>query len=285
MTYKKNTPNEIIDNRDGTSYVCLYNRKGDIVAKALIDSDDVLRVSQYKWSFDGKYAGRIIYNPNGKGKSFRLHQFIFGETKGIIDHINRDTMDNRKCNLREATRKTNTWNKTKYSWSESKIIGVRFVKETNKWQAGICVYGKDIYLGRFPTKREAITARREAELKYFGEFAPNHYFESIMDIGNEHLPSEFLDEIQRNNDWVNNKCREHQSFCKMNLADQKNNIAIAAGLVVLKSEIGATVLLSRTGLEKIVRCTLAIAELNHWGEVKQLPTVRYIKHLENLKLL
>lgn len=69
----------------------------------MVDDEDFDKVNQYKWSKDHGYAKTIC-----KGKALRLHRFIMDTVDAqeiIIDHINRDTLDNRKCNLRKCNKK------------------------------------------------------------------------------------------------------------------------------------------------------------------------------------
>ena len=94
------------------------------------------------------------------------------DNDNVIDHINRDRLDNRKNNLRIATHQQNTINRSVQSNNISNIPGVSWRKDRNKWRAYIAVNKKQISLGMFKTKEEAIKARKEGEIKYFGEFAP-----------------------------------------------------------------------------------------------------------------
>ena len=104
-------------------------------------------------------------------KKIKLHRFVIDVPKNkIIDHINHNVLDNRKNNLRICTQNDNAKNKSKQINNTSGRVGVTWDKQTNKWLAQIQVNGKNIKLGRFKNKEEAIRAREEAELKYFGEY-------------------------------------------------------------------------------------------------------------------
>ena len=91
-----------------------------------------------------------------------------------VDHINgRYTRhDNRKSNLRVCTRAQNSKNKVFMSNNTSGCIGVTWHKGANKWMASITVDGKEIYLGLFTDKDDAVKARIDAEEKYYKEFSP-----------------------------------------------------------------------------------------------------------------
>lgn len=81
-------------------------------------------------------------------------------------------MDNRKVNLRLCSPKENSRNLSLAKNNKTGVTGVRKTKY-GKWNARITVDRKEIYLGNYDTLEEAAKARKEAEKKYFGEFAPN----------------------------------------------------------------------------------------------------------------
>ena len=103
-----------------------------------------------------------------------MHRFVmdYYDKDMVVDHINRNKLDNRKANLRTSTRRENTINKSVQSNNTSNIPGVSWRKDRNKWRAYITVNGKQISLGMFKDKEEAVKARKEGEREYFGEFAP-----------------------------------------------------------------------------------------------------------------
>ena len=88
-----------------------------------------------------------------------MHQLIFPvKVKGnYVDHINHNRLDNRKENLREVNNSENQFNSHK-----TVVAGVGFHKLSQKWRARITVNQREIYLGLFDTKEEAIEARRKA---------------------------------------------------------------------------------------------------------------------------
>ena len=92
-----------------------------------------------------------------------------------IDHINGTKDDNRFSNLREATNQENHRNRTRLpSNNTSGHVGVYWKRKRQKWCAQIKINGEVKVLGSsFDSKQDAIAARREAEKKYFGEFAPD----------------------------------------------------------------------------------------------------------------
>lgn len=83
-------------------------------------------------------------------------------TSLTVDHINGNTLDNRKCNLRLCTNVDNLKNRINLPKNNtSGILGVRFRKDRNKWYSELQVNGKTIRLGSYLTKEEAIKARKK----------------------------------------------------------------------------------------------------------------------------
>lgn len=89
------------------------------------------------------------------------------------DHINRNELDNRSCNLRPCTQQENLRNKSIRSDNTSGVTGVDWNKNKQKWR--VRIYngkGKEIVIGHFDNLDEATIARFEAEKQYYKEFSP-----------------------------------------------------------------------------------------------------------------
>lgn len=140
---------------------------------AIVDDEDFDRLNQYKWYYDNKYAKRTICESK-KRYALYIHRKILNlssNDKIQVDHINHNKLDNRKENLRLATRGQNSQNRTKLSNNTSGYKGVSWHKYRNKWRS-IIIYNKQyIYLGLFSNKKDAVTAYKHAAIKYHGEFA------------------------------------------------------------------------------------------------------------------
>ena len=94
------------------------------------------------------------------------------------DHINRNTLDNRRDNLRPATAAENSRNCSKMSNNTSGVTGVTWREKHQKWEVSIQINGNRLWFGEFSDKDEAIKTRLQAEVYYYGEFAPQkHLFE------------------------------------------------------------------------------------------------------------
>ena len=144
---------------------------------ALIDDEDYDLVSQYKWyarwdphtkSF---YAVTNIRKPNGKRTVLLMHRLIMNAKKGEqVDHINHNTIDNRKSELRLCTQSQNQHNRGCNSKNSSGYKGVCWRKARQKWQAQIVLNGEKIYLGCFQTPEEAHSAYCKAAQELHGDF-------------------------------------------------------------------------------------------------------------------
>ena len=129
----------------------------------LIDNDDAEKVSKYNWWLKNNHYVYTIVVVGEKRTSLYLHRLLINASIDTeVDHINRNPLDNRKGNLRLATRSQNNMNKS----------GIRGVsKFRDKWRARIKKDKKEFHVGIFNTKKEAIEARQKAELVMFKDFA------------------------------------------------------------------------------------------------------------------
>lgn len=127
-----------------------------------IDKEDFNSIKNFCW---GENELNYIYTNINKRKVY-LHRLITNAPDGmVVDHINHDTTDNRKCNLRVCTQQENTRNRAS--------SGVSKRCDTNRWEAYVFMANKKIHLGYFATKEEALMARKNGEKKYYKEFAYN----------------------------------------------------------------------------------------------------------------
>ena len=92
------------------------------------------------------------------------------ENKACVDHIDRNRTNNHTSNLRYATVSENSQNASMKSNNTSGVTGVSFHKLSQKWRAEIRVNESKKHLGYFVRIEDAIRARHDAEVLYFGEF-------------------------------------------------------------------------------------------------------------------
>lgn len=148
--------------------------------KVLIDDEDYEKLTSYTWYINRnaeRLKNKIYYECKIKDitgrHTIRLHRVIMNLKTGdgfVVDHINGNTLDNRKANLRICTNKENVRNQKKSIKNTSGYKGVTFNKRDRKYQAYIRVDGRRKGLGYYYTAKEAHAAYCEASKKYHGEF-------------------------------------------------------------------------------------------------------------------
>jgi len=136
----------------------------------LIDQEDLARVSAAGpwYSTAEKYASARI-----DGQPAYLHRFIIGMicAGNTVDHINLNGLDNRKTNLRQATRQQNNANAPPREGTSSPFKGVYFAADRSKWCAQISIDGKSKHVGIFASETDAAMAYDAAAREQYGEFA------------------------------------------------------------------------------------------------------------------
>lgn len=144
---------------------------------ATIDAADVPLVEGFNWcAFVTPrwtvYAGRGSSHDDGKHLAIRMHRVIIGAAHGLaVDHIDGNGLNNRRSNLRLATRAQNQHNRGVRADSASGLKGVLRHALTGRWRAYIRVDGKKIHLGYFDTAEAAHAAYSAAAHRLHGEFA------------------------------------------------------------------------------------------------------------------
>lgn len=142
-----------------------------------IDLEDLERVSKHGWC--GQRNGSVRLRAQIGKKNVRLHRFILGVTDPTIkiDHINGDTLNNCKSNLRVCSIQENAFNSTLYR--KNNTSGYKGVaKHGKKWRAYVVEDNKQRHLGSFVSKENAARAYNKAALALFGRFARLNVIES-----------------------------------------------------------------------------------------------------------
>ena len=155
-----------------------YSVKNGVVEVILFNSESCMICDEDIWNQYKDTCWRININGyavgtvNGK-PNVQFHKLVLDSGEKYVDHINRNKLDNRRCNLRIATPQMNAINQGVNSRNKSGVKGVYFNKKNGKWVASIIISNKYIHLGTFKTLEDASMARKEAEEKYhkplFGE--------------------------------------------------------------------------------------------------------------------
>lgn len=164
--------------------------KGQLIRSAIVDGEvariplnkgleavvaiaDLPKVEGFNW--------RVVWNGythyavrTELGKSILMHREIMEAPSGVeVDHVDRDGLNNRRDNLRLATRSQNCVNRGLAKNNTSGFVGIVWHKQSSKWNARIKVDGVRRSLGYYHTKEEASAAYKSARRVLFGEFAPD----------------------------------------------------------------------------------------------------------------
>ncbi len=136
---------------------------------ALVDDEDFERLSVHRWHMVTAYAGRKVRNGDRVGATM-MHRELMSPPPGmVVDHINGDTLDNRKNNLRVCTPSQNKTNRI--CIGKSGFKGVESRRNGSVWVVRMNRESKQLYFGRFRSAEEAARAYDEHARKIHGEFA------------------------------------------------------------------------------------------------------------------
>lgn len=148
----------------------------------LVDDDDYAWLSQWKWQYDGGYASRTCWSKKKKKyQKMFMHRAVLlrklgmdTDMKVMVDHKNRNRLDNQSANLRIANSSQNCANRVKsivrQSFSQYKGVSYR-TNRSKPWVAQISVYGQPRTLGYYLSEIEAASAYDSAAIVQYGEFA------------------------------------------------------------------------------------------------------------------
>ena len=143
--------------------IFMYDNYGNQTGTAIVDLEDLDKCLQYKWHvMKSRHTDYARTRLKGN-KRIYLHRVVTGyEGNLVIDHINGNGLDNRKCNLRICSHSQNLVNRHK------RTAGIYRVP-SGRYKAEIRHNYKYIYIGTYDTEDEAIEARKAKELELFGE--------------------------------------------------------------------------------------------------------------------
>jgi hypothetical protein len=139
---------------------------------AKVDDEDYRYLNQFKWHAHEAARGCFYARGRIEGHRVYMHRVVAkraGFLKSEIDHRDGDRMNNKRKNLRPASHQNNMRNMHRKQITRSGVKGVQ--QNRDRWIARLTVNGRQLCFGTYDTIKEAATARREAELKHFGEFA------------------------------------------------------------------------------------------------------------------
>lgn len=126
--------------------------------ETLVDAEDVEFLGQFNWHWS---SCKTVFGYASLSSRIYMHRYLAKCSAGYMsDHINGNSLDNRKSNLRIATNRENSQNRTIHR--NGRLLGCYYHKQAKKWQADIKVNGSKKYLGLFKTEHEAHQAYMKA---------------------------------------------------------------------------------------------------------------------------
>lgn len=153
---------------------------------ALVDDDDYESLSRHKWfAHRGACTWYAIRKPtrreagcrmstgySDRRPAIRMHRVVMDAPGNLmVDHINHNGLDNRRCNLRLADDFQNQYNRRVSVANKTGYKGVSYIKADRKWSATIRCMGNRNYLGRFDSPEAANAAYVQASKRLHGEFS------------------------------------------------------------------------------------------------------------------
>lgn len=152
---------------------------------AIVDAEDYEFLMQWTW-FTNKKPDRTdsqgrpyahactVIHVEGKPRKIAMHRLLMGLAHGdkrVVDHINGNPLDDRRCNLQVVSNQDNIRKSKMSKANSSGYRGVSWYKVRGLWEVRIRVNEKNLYLGRYECIEDAALAYNEAALLYYGDFA------------------------------------------------------------------------------------------------------------------
>lgn len=169
MTIKRKNETTIDGN---VAYVALYNNKGEQVTQSTIDADDVEKVSVYQWRLSKKRDKLYVVAGNSTFRKY-LHNLILDyEFDGVneVDHIDGNSLNNRKNNLRKIPHSLNCKNVKPRKTNKLGIRGVSYSKRDNNYLCDFICGSYRLFLKPFKDIESAVYLRYLCETTFLNEY-------------------------------------------------------------------------------------------------------------------
>lgn len=146
----------------GSCALLILKRRDGKTWRTVIDKCDLPLVAGRHWTvFLNQCTGTYYAKSSRRATTTYLHRLLMGEPSRplVVDHINHDTLDNRRCNLRVIRHSDNLFHRrAAQSNSASGVRGVRWCNLAMKWIGQLNFRGKNQHVGMFDTKEDAAVA-------------------------------------------------------------------------------------------------------------------------------
>ena len=152
----------ILRNAKGHAIIEIFY-KGIKKCETSVSDDQYYDIKQYKWYYAKGYIHGTVNSKNIRLSRYVMH--CYDEDK-MVDHVNSDTMDNRKEYLVISDAEHNGQNKSSAKGSTSKYVGVSYHKKSSKWQAVIILKSIKYHLGTYSKEIDAARARDKKAIEF-----------------------------------------------------------------------------------------------------------------------
>lgn len=166
----------IVRNKENIAIIYAYNNKKEIVGESLVDDDKWHELYQIRWYISEGYFKN--------SKNNLLHRYLMSAKKNdlLVDHINKNILDNRISNLRFNTFAGNIHNKSKIKNATSKYYGVYWHDTLQYWTSELKKNNIRYLIGYFHTEEEAAAAYNVKAREVYGEFANLNILENEQEL-------------------------------------------------------------------------------------------------------
>lgn len=189
--FKDNNPRSVFDNNeirilDNHAEIDTYDSYGNVVETYILDIGDIDKLKNHKWRtvYKNNNTKPYLFTGNQKSEKIYFHRLVC-PTELQVDHINGNTLDNRKSNLRPVSQKDNLKNMNKKSTNTSGFRGVSFNTSENKWMVDFIVESKRYYFKKFIKLEEAVYLRYLLENIFYENFRYTKNDKSVLEFINK----------------------------------------------------------------------------------------------------
>ncbi|MDA3856225.1 MAG: HNH endonuclease [Candidatus Woesearchaeota archaeon] len=180
--HNRRHPNEIRI-YEGYCSILTKSNNGSITGEFFIDEESLLQVIKQHWRINTKTGYCVTHGATGY-----LHTFLLKAENGeIIDHIDRNKVNNRLSNLRSVPQRFNNINYTIQKNNTTGFIGLTYLKASNKYVVKINIDGVNKNIGSYSPIEEALKVRLNAEVKYYGKYSPQKHLFKEYGIDDSHI--------------------------------------------------------------------------------------------------
>ena len=161
--HKRNEKTNNIYIKENYAEIVITKKNNEIIT-VLIDIEDIEKIQKLKWRVSKNKNGYYVRAWGRKDYKYKqivyLHRYIMNCPGDMeVDHINHNTLDNRKCNLRVCTMLENKQNVPKRENNKSGYRNIHWDKNRKKWRVRMTINKKEVKVGIYETVEEALIAR------------------------------------------------------------------------------------------------------------------------------